>query len=86
MLPRIDAEERLNAIGDSSVAFGTVDQDAQRQAISALRRSAGMRRARAAKATPGALGRMGIGVRGHSAASESELNAGPSNQPESADG
>jgi hypothetical protein len=63
MLPRLQAEERLNAITDGGVAAGTMER---REQTDVLARS-GRRRDRAAEAGEGERGgspTMGIAVRG----------------------
>lgn len=64
MLPRLQAEERLNAISDRSIAFGSVERREQEAALSALRKEAGMRSTKPKKANSAVLAAMGISVVG----------------------
>lgn len=64
MLPRLQAEERLNAINDRAVASGAAKKHDARQMIQRLEKAARPRRGKAAKANPATLAGMGIGVVG----------------------
>lgn len=72
MLPRLEAEERLASINDAALAAGRLKRQEARTMIRRLERAAhGARRRKAARpADPAVLARMGIAVRGVSAASE----------------
>lgn len=62
MLPRLKAEERLNAINDGAIAAGTMEADDQRTVIESLRDEAGLTRPRVAKAQAEDLAGMGIAM------------------------
>ncbi len=63
MLPRLEAEERLTAIDDVAIGGGRLEPRQMRRAIQQLERARrGGRHARAPRATPMALGGMGIGL------------------------
>lgn len=63
MMPQLDAEERLDAMSDHSVAIGSVEKHDRERHYRALERMARPRqRQRATKATAVALKAMGIGV------------------------
>tara|TARA_R110002124_G_scaffold256146_2_gene421798 strand:+ start:4034 stop:4300 length:267 start_codon:yes stop_codon:yes gene_type:complete len=78
MMPQLDAEERLDAITDYSVAVGAVEKHDRARHFRALERMARQRqRQRASKATPAMLAGMGIGVvSGASEPSETAIRAG----------
>lgn len=65
MMTRISAQERLGAVNDRAVAFGSLESDAAGSHMELLQQNAGLDRAPAApgaKADPGVLASMGIGV------------------------
>jgi hypothetical protein len=63
MLPRLDAEETLSAINAQGLAYGSLPRQEARRMKDRLERAArGGRRLKAAKASPGKLAAMGIGV------------------------
>lgn len=65
MLPRLDASERLAAINDRALAFGSFDKDTASKMLDRLQRvSGGERRRRSIKATPEVLAGMGIRIVG----------------------
>jgi hypothetical protein len=70
MLPRLQAEERLNAITDGAVAAGSMDRREQTEVVAALQRDAGVKRARPPKANVATLAAMGIAVSGPSETEE----------------
>lgn len=76
MMPRIDAGERLAAIGDGHIAAGLMRQHEAGRMIRRLEETAGGPRAPRAKATPAVLARMGIGVTAPPAPAEKGLNDG----------
>lgn len=63
MLPRLQAEERLNAIADGQVSFGTMERRNQEAVLAALHRDAGVAKAKPKKANEQVLASMGISVR-----------------------
>lgn len=63
MLPRIEAEERMASIDGIALGMGSYPKAEARQMVERLKRAArGGARLRGARADPGALARMGIGV------------------------
>lgn len=76
MMPRIDAGERLAAINDRALAFGSLSKfDAERIGQRLEAAAAGVPAQRPAKANPAALGDMGIGVRTAGPAASGEPSA-----------
>lgn len=73
MLPRIEAEERLNRLNDGMVAAGVADKDFAKDTFARLEDAAAIERPRPRKATPAALSFMGIGV----SATAKEALSGP---------
>jgi hypothetical protein len=65
MLPRLQAEEQLDAIRAGGLAFGGYKPDAQREMMARLHKIANghERRPRARKPKPAMLGSMGIGMK-----------------------
>ena len=78
MMPQLDAEERLDAMSDHSVAIGAAEQHDRDRHYRVLERMARPRqRQRATKATAAALKAIGIGVvSGASEPSEKAVKAG----------
>lgn len=64
MLPRLQAEERLNAITDGGVAAGSMERDDQKTVIAALTQAAEIERPKTMKASPALLAEMGIALIG----------------------
>lgn len=63
MLPRLQAEEQLDAIRAGALAFGSYKPDTQRDMMDRLHKAAtGGERRRARKPKPAMLGEMGIGM------------------------
>lgn len=62
MMRRIEAEERLAALGDRAIASGAADKHDARRIIRRLEAAARGERVRAAKASPATLAGMGIAV------------------------
>lgn len=62
MLPRLKAEERLNAINDGAISAATMEKADQRTIVTALQEEAGIVRPRAARAKAAELAIMGIGM------------------------
>lgn len=63
MMPRLQAEEKLDAINVEALGSGQVEKQYRMRAIDRLKRKALGERYRARKATAADLGAMGIGVR-----------------------
>jgi hypothetical protein len=76
MLPRLQAEERLNRISDIGVGTGSMERDDQRDITTALRREAGLQQARPAKASGADLAAMGIAIRAPAAPSQEGVSDG----------
>lgn len=71
MLPRLQAEEQLDAVRAGALAAGSYEKDTQREMFDRLHKAAaGGKRQRGRKAKPAMLGAMGIGMVVQSAASE----------------
>lgn len=63
MLPRLQAEEQLDAVRTAALAAGAYEKDTQREMFDRLHKAAaGGVRKRARKARPAMLGAMGIGM------------------------
>lgn len=76
MLPRLQAEERLNAITDGAISAGSMPRDEQTDVIERLRKAAAIERAKPAKANIAGLAAMGIAVSGLSPPAEDGLSDG----------
>lgn len=65
MLPRLQAEEQLDAVRAGGLAFGSYKPEAQRDMMDRLHKTASghERRQRARKPKPAMLGAMGIGMK-----------------------
>jgi hypothetical protein len=65
MLPRLQAEEQMDAIRAGGLAFGSYKPEAQREMMDRLHKTANghERRQRARKPKPAMLGTMGIGMK-----------------------
>lgn len=62
MLPRIQAQELLDAAKASGLAFGSYERRDAERMLRDLHEKAGGKREKPRKATPAVLGMMGIGV------------------------
>jgi hypothetical protein len=76
MLPRLKAEERLDAINDGAISAGTMELADQRTVIRTLQQEARRAPPRPPKAKPHNLAEMGIAVRLAEAPAKEPLSDG----------